>query len=181
MKKIAIKIPLKSWLLYLCVALFLTTGVTFSRYIATSSTSGGSRVAQFGDLILTETTGADYTVIPGVPIAKDPKLTMSQSAVAVRVTVELAFGSQWQREGNRFSSPHSLLSFQVAQGWTYKGQEGTSFYFSRDLAPGEGLTQQAIIENNEITVSASVSYEDFYRLDPADLEIAVSAKAEQID
>ncbi len=175
-----IRLPLWSWLLYLCVALLLTTGVTYSRYIASSAGGDGARTAQFGELTLTEDADS-LTVLPGVPIAKDPRVTMTDSQVAVRVSVDVTFGSGWIWQDGTLTSENGLLRITPEPGWTLTAQQGNQFCFSWDLAPGQVLTDQRIFQNGQIEVLANISYEEFYNMDQAALDISIEARAEQID
>ncbi len=174
------KLPLRSWLLYLCVALFLTTGVTYSKYIASSSGGEGAQAAQFGTLTLTENVG-NLQVIPGVDITNDPKVTMTASEVAVRVSVEVTFGAGWLWKDGALTSENALLSITPEDGWTVTNQGENVFSFSRELAARETLENEPVFKDGLIRVSADISYEDYYKMDPKVLDISIQARAEQID
>ena len=48
MKKNKFRLPISAYVTYLLLASFLLTGVTFSKYVAKTSTSDNARVAKFG-------------------------------------------------------------------------------------------------------------------------------------
>ncbi len=177
------KLPLKCYLLYLCIALFLTTGVTYSRYIAVSTGSDGAQVAQFGTFTLTETTGTTYSITPGVPISKDPKVSMTASQVAVRIYVDITFAADWTwtQADRTFRSQQELLTIPVADGWSFSAQEGKTFRFFLDLQPGQFLRDQSVFKDDAIMVSSTISYKDYYELDPRLLEITIQGRAVQLD
>lgn len=166
--------------LLLCLTLLSTALVSgmLAKYAVGGGRGDGARVAGFGSLTLEESTGSVYQLIPGVPIPKDPTVSMSASEVAVRVTVKLELGRAWQSEDHRtFTALGDFLTFHIAQGWNHL--EGTTFY--RDLPPGTGLDKAPLIENGQILVSGSVAYDSFYSLSAEDVQISITAVARQID
>lgn len=65
----------------------------------------------YGDIniALTETTGADYTIIPGVDIEKDPKVTVEADSEACWLFVKV-------EEDGTFVA--GKVTYSVADGWT---------------------------------------------------------------
>ena len=75
----------------------------------------------YGDIniALTETTGEDYTIIPGVDIEKDPKVTVKANSEACWLFVKVD-------EGGTFAA--DKVTYSVADGWTaLTGQPGVYY------------------------------------------------------
>ena len=73
-------------------------------------------------ITLAETTGNDYKVTPGVPVAKDPKVTVTAGSEACWVFVEIQESENWP-DG---------LTYDPADGWTPLTSEAGVYY--RDVA-----------------------------------------------
>lgn len=162
-----VKLPLRAYLLYLLVASFLMTGVTFSKYIAASSGGDSARVATIQELNITESgsngTGANkgkWVVIPGVPLEKDARVVFGGSEAATYVFVKLSTTENWATADNKTftisDNGTELMSFAVADGWTHL--ESGVYYMT--LAPNTALTGDTavdIIKDGKITVTRDVT------------------------
>lgn len=166
MKNKAVKIPFKRILLYLCVTLFLATGVTFSKYITRSEGGDGARVARFGELALYETengekvNGQTLIYAPGVTITKNPAVDFARNELAAYVFVKIE-APNWHFDpaGNRFALVYEnteKLTWSVnTAAWTaLSGQNGVYYTY---VPAGVALSGEPIIQGDQITVAADIT------------------------
>lgn len=166
------RLPLRAWLLYLAVAAFALTGVTFSRYVASAHSKDGARVAAFGDLTVTDS--GSVQVQPGVPAKKDLTVRFEGSEAATYVFVELK-GSDWTRGADNriYTYGADSLSWRVADGWTHL--QDNVYY--RELAPNTAL-DAGLIAGGTVDVSENMTRTELEELSKA-LHIRVRAAAVQ--
>ena len=105
-------------------------------------------------ITLAETTGNDYKVTPGVPFAKDPKVTVTAGSEACWVFVEIQESENWP-DG---------LTYEPAAGWTPLTSETGVYY--RDVASDSSQNQDFYVlagegngelQNGMITVSEDIN------------------------
>lgn len=169
-----VKLPLRAYLLYLLVASFLMTGVTFSKYITASTGGDSARVATIQELNITESgsngTGADagkWVVIPGVPLEKDAEVTFGGSEAATYVFVKIT-AEKWTVGEDNMTYTISdggklLMSWSVADEWTclLTATDGSRVYVYKTdnnniVAPNTALNE-AVIKDGTITVTRDVT------------------------
>lgn len=145
------RLPLRAWLLYLAVATFALTGVTFSRYVASAHSQDEGRVITFGDLTVTDS--GSVQVQPGVAAKKDLTVHFDGSEAATYVFVELK-GSDWTRgtDNRTYTYGGGRLSWRVADGWTHL--QDNVYY--RELAPNTALTA-GLIAGGAVNVSEDMT------------------------
>lgn len=145
------RLPLRAWLLYLAVATFALTGVTFSRYVASAHSQDEGRVITFGDLTVTDSGSAQ--VQPGVAAKKDLTVHFDGSEAATYVFVELQ-GSDWTRgaDNRTYTYGAGSLSWRVADGWTHL--QDNVYY--RELAPNTVL-DAGLIAGGTVDVSENMT------------------------
>ena len=145
------RLPLRAWLLYLAVATFALTGVTFSRYVASAHSQDGARVAAFGGLTVTDS--GSVQVQPGVAAEKDLTVRFEGSEAATYVFVELK-GSDWTRgaDNRTYTYGAGSLSWRVADGWTHL--QDNVYY--RELAPNTAL-DAGLIDDGAVDVSENMT------------------------
>ena len=145
------RLPLRAWLLYLAVATFALTGVTFSRYVASAHSQDGARVITFGDLTVTDS--GSVQVQPGVAAQKDLTVRFDGSEAATYVFVELQ-GSDWTRgaDNRTYTYGADRLSWRVAGGWTHL--QDNVYY--RELAPNTAL-DAGLIAGGTVDVSEDMT------------------------
>ncbi len=170
MKNNLAKIPLKSFLLYLCIALFLTTGVTFSKYITSSNGGDNARVAKFGELSLYETvdgtkvTTQNLIYTPGVNITKNPAVDFESNELAAYVFVKIdAKNWTFNNTDNSFSitnetkEPIDRLKWAVnTTAWNKLSVNNEMVYYIY-VPAGTELKGVTIIKDNQITVSSNIT------------------------
>lgn len=166
------RLPLRAWLLYLAVATFALTGVTFSRYVASAHSQDGARVITFGDLTVTDSDSVQ--VQPGVAAQKDLTVHFDGSEAATYVFVELK-GSDWTRgaDNRTYTYGGGSLSWRVADGWTHLRDN----VYYRELAPNTAL-DAGLIAGGTVNVSENMTRTELEELSKA-LSIHVQAAAVQ--
>ena len=166
------RLPLRAWLLYLAVATFALTGVTFSRYVASAYSQDEARVITFGDLTVTDS--GVTPVQPGVAAQKDLTVRFEGSEAATYVFVELQ-GSDWTRgaDNRTYTYGAGRLSWRVADGWTHL--QDNVYY--RALSPNTALTA-GLIDGGAVNVSENMTRTELEKLSKA-LHIRVQAAAVQ--
>ena len=165
------RLPLRAWLLYLAVATFALTGVTFSRYVASAHSQDEARVITFGDLTVTDS--GSVQVQPGVAAKKDLTVRFDGSEAATYVFVELK-GSDWTRGADGiYHDAADLMTWRVADGWTHLRDN----VYYRELAPNTAL-DAGLIAGGTVDVSENMTRTELEKLSKA-LSIRVRAAAVQ--
>ena len=165
------RLPLRAWLLYLAVATFALTGVTFSRYVASAHSQDEGRVITFGGLTVTDS--GSVQVQPGVAAKKDLTVRFDGSEAATYVFVELN-GSGWTRGADGiYHDAAGLMTWRVADGWT---RLRDNVYY-RELAPNTALTA-GLIDGGAVNVSENMTRTELEKLSKG-LSIRVQAAAVQ--
>ena len=165
------RLPLRAWLLYLAVATFALTGVTFSRYVASAHSQDEGRVITFGDLTVTDSGSAQ--VQPGVAAQKDLTVHFDGSEAAVYVFAEVQGGWTLGADNRTYTYGADSLSWRVADGWTYL--QDNVYY--RELAPNTAL-DAGLIDGGAVNVSENMTRTELEELSKA-LSIRVRAAAVQ--
>lgn len=143
------RLPLRAWLLYLAVATFALTGVTFSRYVASAHSQDEGRVITFGDLTVTDSGSAQ--VQPGVAAKKDLTVRFEGSEAAVYVFAEVQDGWTLGADGI-YHDATGLMTWRVADGWTHL--QDNVYY--RELAPNTAL-DAGLIDDGAVNVSENMT------------------------
>lgn len=144
------RLPLRAWLLYLAVATFALTGVTFSRYVASAHSQDEGRVITFGDLTVTDS--GSVQVQPGVPTQKNLTVRFDGSEAAVYVFAEVQDGWTLGADNRTYTYGAGSLSWRVADGWTHL--QDNVYY--RELAPNTALTA-GLIDGGTVDVSEDMT------------------------
>lgn len=164
------RLPLRAWLLYLAVATFAFTGVTFSRYVASAHSQDEARVITFGDLTVTDS--GVTQVQPGVAAQKDLTVHFEGSEAAVYVFAEVQGG--WTRGADGiYHDATGLMTWRVADGWTHLRDN----VYYRELAPNTVL-DAGLIAGGTVDVSENMTRTELEKLSKA-LSIRVRAAAVQ--
>lgn len=106
------------------------------------------------DIDLDETT-EDYLIVPGVDIEKDPLITVKANSEACYLFVKIE-EANW---------PDSGLSYAIATGWTALAGEPGVYY--REVAQNAADQEFAVLDNDEVIVSADLTKENIEAMDPA--------------
>ena len=182
-------------LLAVTLALGAAIGGTFAWLTATSDTVTNTFVVgDIGTLTLTETTGPEYTIIPGDDIEKDPKVKYTPVAatgdivpVDVYVFVEINAGSWGTGATENYSitgsSSGKTASWSVDTAYWSQLKDGSNSVINgvyyKELDAGDSITDQSIIEGNKITVAQELNHDDMAGLATAASDITFTAYAIQ--
>lgn len=180
------RLPLRAWLLYLVVVTFALTGVTFSRYVASSYSRDEARVATFGQLEVVEpssgTSDNKWLVAPGVDIMKNARVTFSGSETAVYLFVKLETPG-WTRDTAdpmSYSCMENKITWRVADGWTYLRDEGENAVYYRVEQANANVDAPVIADGGRIKVSENITRSQLETLFRSDLRIDIHATAVQL-
>lgn len=165
------RLPLRAWLLYLAVATFALTGVTFSRYVASAHSQDEARVITFGDLTVTDS--GSVQVQPGVAAQKDLTVRFDGSEAAVYVFAEVQGGWTRGADNRTYTYGGGSLSWRVADGWAHL--QDNVYY--RELAPNTAL-DAGLIAGGAVDVSENMTRTELEKLSKG-LSIRVRAAAVQ--
>ena len=105
----------------------------------------------YGDINinLEETTGSSYKIIPGVDIAKDPKVTVEADSEACWLFVKV-------EETGTFVD--GKVTYSIADGWTaLTGQPGVYY---REVGAVTADTDFYVLKDNVVKVSDTLTKED---------------------
>ena len=135
------------------LALVLVLGCALGGTVAWLVAESGpvTNTFTYGDIniALTETTGEDYKIIPGVDIAKDPKVTLKANSEACWLFVKV-------EEVGTFVA--DKVTYSVADGWTaLTGQPGVYY---REVGAVTADTDFYVLKDNVVKVSDTLTKED---------------------
>ncbi len=122
---------------------------------------------------LTETTGAEYKIIPGVNISKDPKVTVKADSEACWLFVKVA------EEGTFVANK---VTYSIADGWTQG--DGTVIPTNvcyREVNAVTADTDFYVLKDNMVTVSENLTKEDIKDLTENHPQLIFTAYAVQKD
>lgn len=143
-------------LFVLMLALVLVLGCAVGGTVAwlVAKTDPVVNTFTYGDIniTLTETTGDDYKIIPGVDIGKDPKVTVKAGSEACWLFVKV------EEEGTFVADK---VTYSIADGWT-KG-DGTKIprnVYYRAVEAVTTDTDFAVLKDNKIYVSEELTKGD---------------------
>ena len=140
-------------LFVLMLALVLVLGCAVGGTVAwlVAKTDPVVNTFTYGDIniTLTETTGEDYKIIPGVDIGKDPKVTVNANSEACWLFVKVD-------EVGTFVA--DKVTYSVADGWTaLTGQPGVYY---REVGAVTADTDFYVLKDNVVKVSDTLTKED---------------------
>ena len=135
------------------LALVLVLGCALGGTVAWLVAESGpvTNTFTYGDIniALTETTGEDYKIIPGVNIAKDPKVMVKADSEACWLFVKVD-------EVGTFVA--DKVTYSVADGWTaLTGQPGVYY---REVGAVTADTDFYVLKDNVVKVSDTLTKEE---------------------
>ncbi len=190
-KMIGISLVLLSLVMF---STWLTSGL-YAKYVVNENAGDGARVAAFATLTLTETTGTDYTIIPGVDIDKNPNLFFKTGETACYLFLTVDKGNVWEEpdspEYDEYKIDNKMRKY-VLNGsngkvyWeagllydemTYLCEDGTKSVYYEKFGPDSFLAT-GIINGNRIIVSEDLLNSELKNL-PSDIKLTFEAYAVQ--
>lgn len=145
--------------LVMAVALTLIIGGIIGGSVAWLTATSQEVVNTFtvGDINieLTETTGSDYKIIPGVDITKDPKVTVKANSEACYLFVKVA-----EENWPTFKETDETLKvkYGIADGWTRgDGTDIPTNVYYRTVNAVNADTDFYVLKDNKVTVSENLT------------------------
>lgn len=172
--------------LMLVLALALIVGVaggaTFAWLTATSDTV--TNTFTYGDINieLKETTGDSYKIIPGVDIAKNPKVTVKAGSEACWLFVKVEEENWPTPTYGEGENAVRKVKYDIADGWT-KG-DGTNIpanVYYREVAAKDAAQEFPVLKDNKITVSDTLTKIDIKDISTTTPKLSITAYAIQKD
>lgn len=136
------------WLIVAAVVLLtVTVGVTWAMLIASSNSVVNTFTVGDVQITLTETTGSDYKLIPGMTVQKDPTVTVKEKSEECWVFVKLTPSTDLD----------SFCAYSITDGWA--PLEGESDVYYRKVEATLTDTSFAVLKNNQVFVKDSLTEE----------------------
>lgn len=130
--------------LVVVLTLVLVIGCSVGATLAWLTASSGPVTNTFTtsniEITLTETTGAEYKMVPGYTIRKDPKVTVTAGSEVCYLFVKL-------EESDNFDS---YLSYEMADGWT--ALTGVSGVYYREVQTSDMGTEISVLKDDQVLV-----------------------------
>lgn len=127
-QKSKFRIPFSTVLMYLAVVVAALSGVTFSKYVISTSAGDSARVAKIKDITVTETGNSvadgKWIITPGVDIEKQATVKFEGSEMACYVFCEVKTEGWTRSETDNHSYSYSDgtlsdLKWKVDNDWIY--------------------------------------------------------------
>ena len=172
--------------LVLVLALTLIVGVAGGATFAwlTAKTDPVVNTFTYGDINidLAENTGSDYKIIPGVDIAKDPKVTVKAGSEACWLFVKVEEENWPTPTYGEGENAVRKVNYDIADGWT-KG-DGTSIpanVYYREVAANDANQEFPVLKDDKITVSDTLTKIDIKDILTTTPKLSITAYAIQKD
>ena len=122
-------------------------GTTLAYFVSASKPLINTFTVGKIQLELTETTGANYALVPGTTVEKDPKITVKAGSEACWLFVQL----------KKANGVDDYVSYQVSDGWTLLGGNDGVYY--RSVAKTQEDVAYTVLKDNQITIKDTVTEE----------------------
>lgn len=135
--------------LFVSAALVLTVavGATLALLVTSSNTVQNTFTIGKVELELTETTGTEYKMAPGVTIVKNPTVTLKANSEDCWVFVKIQKSADFD----------SFCSYSVADGWTaLTGYDGVYYQKCEKAAADRSFK---VLKNDRVTVKSTLTEE----------------------
>lgn len=183
-------LPVRLYVIYLLIATFIFTGITFSKYVTSGIAGDSARVARIGEIRITET--GDFTAssdsnrfmyIPGVSVEKKAELKFEGAEFACYVFLKVTPKGWTKVTGNdySFSAAGGKLSWAVDDGWKYLTAEDGTYIYYCVVEANDAIIAKPIIEDSVVNVSENLLRSEIDTIKTSLLEIDFQATAVQLD
>lgn len=164
-------------LLALVLAIGCAVGGTLAWLI--SQTESVVNTFTYGDINikLAETTGADYKIIPGVNINKDPKVTVTAGSEACWLFVKVEENNWPDLKENDGTT--RKVNYAIANGWTALKNQTDVYY--REVAANDKAQEFPVLKDNTVTVRDTLTKDEVDRLKRKNPTLTFKAYAVQKD
>lgn len=143
--------------LVMILSLMLVVGLSVGGTLAwlTATTTPVVNTFTVGDIniTLTETTGNSYKIIPGVDLAKDPKVTVKKDSEECWLFVKVA-EANWPTVTETDGTTRKV-DYAIAAGWTLVPKTTDVYY--REVAASTADQAFGVLANNQVTVSETLT------------------------
>lgn len=106
------------------------------------------------DITLVETT-TDYKIVPGVNIAKDPKVTVEADSEACWLFVKVDEDNWPTFTESDGTTTTRKVNYTIAQGW--EPLEGESGVYYRQVGASDNAQEFYVLADNTVTVSSTLT------------------------
>ena len=141
----------KKKILVFAVSIILTltafVGATIAYIAALAGPVENSFTIGDVEISLTETTGVDYSMIPGKEITKDPCVTVKQGSETCWLYVKV----------DKTTGFDDYLSFEMEEGWTMLPGHANVYY--RSVLKSSSNQDFGVLKGDVVTVSATLTEE----------------------
>lgn len=142
------------------LSVMLVAGISVGGTLAWLSASTDPVVNTFtyGDITieLEETTGANYKIVPGVDIKKDPTVTVNGGSEACWLFIEVVESEGWSEK----------VTYTLADGWTALPNVDGVYY--RTVAASENDQEFAVLKDNKVIVDETLTKTEIEALSDSD-------------
>lgn len=164
-------------LLALVLAIGCAVGGTLAWLI--SKTNPVVNTFTYGDINigLTETTGSDYTITPGVAIDKDPKVTVTAGSEDCWLFVKVEENNWPDLKENDGTT--RKVNYAIANGWTALKNQTDVYY--REVSAQKNAQEFPVLKENKVTVSEDLTKTEVDQLKEKSPTLTFTAYAVQKD
>ena len=167
----------------------------YARYLTSGNAGDGARVATFGEVTITETTGTEYMIIPGVNIDKNPNLNFKTGETACYLFLIVNKGNVWEEpdspEYDEYKIDNNVRKYVLNDSngkvyWEsellynemkYLCEDGTKSVYYKIFEPNS-FWATYIIKSDRIIVSEDLLNSELKSL-PSDIKLTFEAYAVQ--
>lgn len=141
-----------SLIVVMLVVVMLCVGVTVALLVASSKPVVNTFTTGEINILLTESTGTKYDMIPGVTWKKDPTITVKGGSEACWLFVKI-------EESDMFNA---YMNYEVNEEWELLGEETGVYY--RQMGETVSDVTLEVLKNNVIHVKDTVREEDLAKI-----------------
>ncbi len=154
----------------LCV-LMVGIGATLAYFVASSHTVVNTMTVGKVDIALTETTGNEFKILPGITHIKDPIVTVTAGSEDCWVFIRQEVSTDL----------HLYAEYAIDEGWT--PLEGEAGVYYRKYYKSANDVSYPIIKDNKVVIFEDITEEDlaFIHVNPTLKFTAYAVQAETID
>ena len=179
----------RTFIMLLAVTLLIGCAIGGTVAWLTAKTDAVVNTFTYGDINITlaETTGANYKIIPGVDIAKDPKVTVNPNSEACYLFVKIT-EENWPTF-TETDGTTKKVSYGIPTDWKPLAGETGVYYREVDVATANAGVSYYILKGDEtyphgvVTVSENLTKEDIKNIatDPTLTFTAYAVQKDGID
>ena len=103
---------------------------------------------------LDESKDLDLTIVPGVPIRKDPKVTVEANSEACWLFVKIEKSTNWPQE----------LTYTIADDWTELTDVTGVYYREVDAETAKAGHEYPVLEGDKVTVSDTLTKSELQQI-----------------